>query len=134
MHLWWGLESLMCLAVDHCLCRGLQKLMHLERHRCQVERLTRHLSVPPLQLFLEFYLRYHHLLMSSSSCHHRVLGLGNAFFCLHFHVKPFSFNFRYCVSLCWHRIHSITYVLLLLSFLFSCNTSTDTLENRIYFV
>lgn len=51
----------------------------------------------------------HHLLLSSSSWHG---ALG--FFCFHFYVKPFSFNFSYCESFCWHGTYSITNVLTLL--------------------
>jgi len=63
MHGWWGwwggVESLTCLPVDHCLgvgggWGGLQNLVHLECRRDQVECLPGHLSVQPLQLFLEF--------------------------------------------------------------------------------
>lgn len=44
---WWGLSSPMLPVWADCQCRGLQKLMCLEGHHCQVGCLSGHLSVPP---------------------------------------------------------------------------------------
>lgn len=74
---------------------------------------------------------------TTSSCPNPVVIMEwfvQCIFCFHFQVKTFSFNFSYYASLCWQSNYSITNDLPLVDVLSSYNTSTDTLENHVYFV
>lgn len=109
------------LAVDHCPCRG-------DAPGATPVRATS----PMISWILSSTCE-----TTTSSCPNPVVIMEwfvQCIFCFHFQVKTFSFNFSYYASLCWQSNYSITNDLPLVDVLSTCNISTDTLENHVYFV